>query len=129
MSPFDIVNHLNKKTSLEFDIKSYLPFIINKSLSFHPETIQFANAMNMNYSLDSDIQYTFYKEGIPKSNTRFGKWIKKQDVSSVVEFISRIYNVNEKVASQYISLLNEEQLKQLCEKFGEGGSKYGDKPR
>lgn len=127
MSPFDIVRALNEKTDLDFDLKEYSPWIINRALSFHNQTIHFANEMNKCSTLDKDIQCRFYKDGIPKGK-RFGKWQKKDELSDVIKLISRIYNVNGLVASQYASLMREEQLQKLEEQNDKGG-KNGAKPR
>jgi hypothetical protein len=121
MTPFDIVNHLNEKTKIELDLKDYAPWIVNKALSFHPQTIYFANEMNSRFSLDKDLQYTFYKEGIPKGK-RFGKWQKKSETPEIIDLLSRIYNVNAVVASQYAALMSEEQLQKLRENNKKGGN-------
>lgn len=118
---FDIVNHLNEKTKFDFDVKEYSPWIINKSLSFHNQTIHFANEMNKFSTLDKDIQYKFYLLGIPKGK-RFGKWQKKSVAPEVIKFISRIYNVNATIAAQYASLMSEEQLQKLNEQNDKGGT-------
>jgi len=127
MTPFDIVNSLNEKTDLEVDMKEYSPWVINKALSFHNQTIYFANEMNRLFMLDKDIQYDFYRLGIPKGK-HFGKWQKKDTAPEIVKIISRIYNVNEVVACQYASLMSEEQLQKLNEQNDKGG-KNGAKSR
>ena len=86
MSPFDVVKHLNEKSNLDFEMKDYAPWIINKALSFHNQTIHFANAMNKCAGLDKDIQYKFYKEGIPKGK-RWGAWQKKTPDTELIELI------------------------------------------
>jgi hypothetical protein len=120
-SLFDIINHLNTKTELDLDLRDYSPWIINKALSFNNQTIHFANTINKFYTLDKDIQYNFYKLGIPKGK-RFSTWQKKDSCPEVIKFISRIYNVNATVAAQYASLMSEEQLQEINERNNKGGT-------
>lgn len=123
VSPFDIVKHLNEKTSLDFEISEYNPWMINKALSFHMQTIPYAYEMNKAYNLDKDIQYRFYVEAVPKGK-RYGKWEKKAPNSEIVGLIMHKYSCNNKVALEYASLLNEEQQQKLREnKGGKNGSR------
>ena len=118
MSPFDILRHLNEKTELEFDIKKdYVPWIINKALINTKDTVFFAEIMNQYHSLDKDIQYTFYKLGIPKAK-RFGKWGKADAINTDVELIMTRYQVNRRIAEVYHKLMGDEDLKQLQEQTG-----------
>ncbi len=50
-SPFDIVNNINEKKGHIADVVSeggFIPWVINKSLSFHSSDVLYANEMNMN---------------------------------------------------------------------------------
>ena len=53
----------NTKEHLYLDdpdrVKSYPPYIINRCLSGHVDSILFANAMNLNQHLDKRLQYDF----------------------------------------------------------------------
>ena len=63
MNPFEYLNSINstKKNIMHDDImeKEYNAFIINRGLSFFPDTILFANEMNVNHHLDNKLQYHF----------------------------------------------------------------------
>lgn len=124
MSPFDIAKHINEKTNLEFDFKDYAPWMINRILSLHQQTIFYANEINKLSTLDKDIQYSFYYDAIPKGK-RFGKWHKKPENSDLIRVITAIYNCNEKVAEQYLSLLSDEQKQKMSEKSNKGGKNGG----
>ena len=41
-------------------IKTYPPFIVNRCLSGHLDTILYSNEMNIHNHLDKDMQYQFY---------------------------------------------------------------------
>ena len=126
-SPFDIVKSLNSKVDIEFEMSAYKAFVINKALSFHKDTIMHANEMNEFSFLDDDMQYRFYREGIPKGN-RYGKWMRADDPSGVVELLKKRYRINNQLALAYSKLLSENDIQQLYDSNAEGG-KYGHDPR
>lgn len=120
-SPFDIIKHVNEKTPLEFDMKDYSPWMINRGMSNTLDTLFFSEVMNR-YSqvLDKDMQYAFYLNGVPKGK-RFGKWHKADAINSNVELIMQRYMVNRQVAEQYLKVMSESALQQLQEKMRKGG--------
>lgn len=126
-SPFDFIKTFNDKSKylLEspLDEKDYAPWIINKGMTFTMDTVMFANQVNKMYSLDKKLQHDFYYYGVPKGK-RFGKWLKKEEVSDILQMVMDIYKCNINVASQYVKLLSEDQVKLIREKFEQGG-KHG----
>lgn len=123
MNVFDFVNSItyNKKDLFEDPLaeKDYVPFIVNRGLSYFPDTIMFANEMNMHASIPKQWQYDFLRFSITKKR-RFSKWAKKgkeEDLMSVQIY----YNCSEKKAIELLSLLNQEQLKVIKESISEGG--------
>ena len=61
----DWLNSVNftKENLIEEDpsvIKDYPPYIVNRCLSGHLDTVMFANEMNKFPNLDKDLQYSFY---------------------------------------------------------------------
>jgi hypothetical protein len=112
LSPFDIVKLLNEKGDSEVDLKDYNPWMINRVLSNHQQTVLFASAMNKYYWLDKDIQFKFYKEGIPKGK-RFGQWQKKFEATDILVAICDKYGCSMGVAKQYEQLLSDNEKKHL----------------
>ena len=125
MTPFDIINSINNKTSIEWDEvteKTYSPFIINRGLSFNLQTIMFANAMNQYPQLSKDMQYAFYYNGVPKGK-RFDKWQKKSEQSDDVKALQEFFNINIHRAEEARKLLSNEQLDMIKDKMKKGGRK------
>ena len=126
-SPFDFIKSFNEKSKYLLhepaDEKDYVPFIVNKGVSFTQDTIMFANQVNMMYNLDRKLQHDFVYYGIPKGK-RYGKWLKKEETSDTLQMVMDIYKCNINVASQYMKLLSEDQIKLIREKFEQGG-KHG----
>lgn len=119
-SPFDIIRALNEKSDLEYTDSDYVPFIVNRGLSFIKDTLFFANEMNKYAHLEKSQQNDFYKFGIPKGK-RFGKWIKKVESDETLDFIANYFCINKNVAAQYAQLLSAEHLQQIQEKMSRGG--------
>ena len=62
--------------------KDYMPFMVNRSLSFSPDAILYANSMNTNWIADKKMQYDFLY-GSVRRRKRFDKWMKKEEVDEL----------------------------------------------
>ena len=127
MNPFDFVNDINlgKKDIItnsdnpELAEKTYNPYLTNKSLSYFPDTVQYANMMNMNSHLDHLLQYSFLIN-IVRKRKRFSKWYKNtsdEDLQAVIDYYG--YSVNK--AKEVLKLLDDEQLVTIKTKLMRGG--------
>jgi hypothetical protein len=82
-NPFDYTNSITytKKNLIrdtenpELAEKQYNAFLTNRGLSYFPDTIMYANDMNMRPELDGLLQYEYLLNSIRK-NKRFSKWAK-----------------------------------------------------
>jgi len=120
-SPFEILKHLNSKDKLEFDMKDYNPWIINKALINNIETLFFADMMNRFAHLSSESQYQFYLQGIPKKK-RYDKWVKKEETDTeLINAICEKYQCNKQLAGRYIIMMSDENKQELLEKSRKGG--------
>ena len=122
----DWLNSINftKKNLMEEDEtskKDYAPYIINKCLSAHIDCILFANEMNMNHSLDKDMQYSFYLNTLRKRK-RFSPWAYKNKVEHL-EYVKRYYGYSNEKAIQALKILNNSQLNFIKQRFETGGTK------
>lgn len=119
-TPFDILSHINSKDVLEFDMKDYNSFVVNRGFSNNLDTLFFADVMNKYYHLDKDIQYKFYFGAIPKGK-RFGKWFKSLAINNTVDLIMTTYEVNRRIAEGYLKLMDADAISILHEKNDKGG--------
>jgi hypothetical protein len=122
----DWLNSINftKKNLMKEDEtskKDYAPYIINKCLSAHIDCILFANEMNMNHSLDKDMQYSFYLNTLRKRK-RFSPWAYKNKVKDL-EYVKRYYGYSNEKAIQALKILNNSQLDFIKQRFETGGTK------
>lgn len=133
MNVFDFVNDINgpKKdlmTGTENDALSestYVPFVVNKALSYFPETILHANAMNAISFTDNKLQYTYYLNTI-RPGKRFAKWVKRDDIESI-QLVKSYYGYNTDKAIQALTILTSENLHYIKQKLQRGGN--NDKTR
>ena len=125
MNPFEYLNTINdtKKDIMVDDIaeKAYASFIINRSLSYFPDTVCIANEMNRYHHLDKKLQYHFLIN-IVRKRKRFSKWI-KPDLDSDIEVVKEYYGYSNEKAQQVHSLLSSEQIEELRKKVNKGGRK------
>jgi len=125
MSPFDYLNSINhsKQDIMVDDLaeKAYVPFVINRSLSYFPDTVVFANEMNRHHHLDNKLQFDFLIN-IVRKRKRFSKW-NKPELDSDIEAIKEYYGYSNEKARQALSLLSSDQINIIRKKVDKGGRK------
>ena len=116
--------NFNKKDLIKDDpsvIKDYAPYIINRCVSGHLDTVLYANEMNKFHHLDKDMQYTFYLNTLRKRK-RFSPWIRKDKVSDL-ECVKRYYGYSNEKASQVMKILFYEHIEFIKKRLEIGGTK------
>ena len=101
--------------------KHYNSFVINRSLSYFPDTVAIANEMNKYHHLDSRLQISFLINIIRKRK-RFSKWI-KPEIENDVEVVKEYYGYSNEKARQILPLLTPEQIQAIRKKVNKGGRK------
>jgi hypothetical protein len=121
MSPFELIKSisLTKKDILENE-KDYNAFMINRGLSYFPDTVLYANEMNKFHHLDNRLQYSFLINIIRKRN-RFSKWNKSIE-SENINAIKRYYGYSNEKARDVLPLLSNENLNIIKGKIFHGGT-------
>lgn len=123
ISPFDYVNSINHtKQNLivdEWSESQYNPYIVNKALSFSPDTCIMANEMNSRPHLAKSLQYNFLINIIRKKK-RFNKWIKPEKIEAI-EIVKDYYGYNTEKARQVLSIVSSDDLNSMKEKLKKGG--------
>ena len=116
--------NLNKNNIIKEDPdaeRKYAPFIINKCMSGHLDTVLLANEMNMNHSLSKSLQYDFFLNSVRKKK-RFSPWL-RQDKIQDLDYVKRYYGFSNEKAKQALKILTNEQLAFIKSKFETGGTK------
>ena len=125
MNPFKFTDAINytKEDIMIDDIteKAYNPFLINRSLSYFPDTVLAANEMNRNHHIDNRLQFDFFIN-IVRKRKRFSKWFKPEEISDL-EIVKEYYGYSNEKARQILTLLSTEQMNELKTKVAKGGRK------
>lgn len=127
MSPFDYINAINqsKKTMMtgtdndELAEKTYSAYVVNRGLSYFPDTILYANEMNRLPLLDNKPQFTYLLNSI-RPRKRYSKWL-KQDKIENVDIISEYFGYSRSKSKDIIKLLTDDQIKIIKSKLEKGG--------
>jgi hypothetical protein len=124
MSPFDYVNEIlyGKKKLIvdELTEKSYAPFLVNRSLSYHKDCVLYANEMNRLHHLDKKLQNDFLLNIVRSQKRPFAKWVKAEK-SEDLECVKQIFGFSDSKAREALRLLNKEQIQKLKEHTEIGG--------
>lgn len=125
MNPFDFIKAINetKEDLIEQDPlneKDYSTFLVNRGLSYFPDTIMYANEMNRYTDIDKKWQFHFLLNSITKKK-RFSKWHKKDAETKSLQLVMEYYNYSSEKAKEVLSILSNDQLKYIEEKLKKGG--------
>jgi len=122
-----ILNSINlkvEKLDREYIEKEYVPFVINRTMSYFLDTVLYAEEMNNHSNTDKYSQYLFYFYGVKKSK-RFAKW-QKADWSKykeTLDLIKEYYNYSDERALEALVLLTDDNIKIIKERMFKGGKK------
>jgi len=125
MKLFDYINAINTTKSPLLDTedeqveKGYAPFVVNRCLSYFPDTILQSNYMNLFPHLEKKMQFDYFLHSI-RPRKRFSKWLKNEENENL-EIIKRHYNYSNKKAREVIELLSDEQIQSLKDRYGGEG--------
>ena len=124
MSPFDFVNDISngKKDLIKQQPECerlYQPFLINKALSYFPDTIMYANEMNRRHAIENKLQYHFLLNSI-RPLKRYAKWVKKVE-NDDFDAVQQYYSYSNEKTVQAMSLLSSDQISLIKEKLQKGG--------
>lgn len=120
MNPFELIKSISssKKDILENE-KEYNAFMVNRGLSYFPDTVIYANEMNKFHHLDGKLQYHFLINIVRKRN-RFSKWNKSVDDENI-NAIKTYYGYSNEKARDVLPLLSNDNLNIIRNRIQHGG--------
>lgn len=107
LSPFDIAKNINGHGErLDAQEAGYDSYMMNRIYSNTRDTILFANEVNTHPGMPPQACYDFYRFGLDKNKTRFGKWNKPEkgdedDLNTIME----VYKVSRRKALEMLPIL------------------------
>jgi len=138
LTPWDFINSINEgsrgvnlmeksradysDTSADIDAvdKQYIPFMINRGLSYFQDTVLFANEMNIRSACAPKMQYDFLRNLI-RPRKRFSKWSKKPDDTGDVAMLMAHYNYSSEKARNVLPMFTAEALENIRKLRDVGG--------
>jgi len=88
--------------------KGYVPFVMNRCLSYFPDTIFYVNEMNIRPDTSKKMQFDFYLHSLRKRK-RFSKWLKREnpdDLQAVMDY----FEYSEAKAREALNVLPKETV-------------------
>jgi hypothetical protein len=104
----------------ELDYKDYVPFVVNRALSFHQDCVLYANELNLNPGMDKDMQYHFYLNTIRSMKRKFQPW-QKTSTDKNIEAVKTYFGYSNEKAKEALRILTEEQIAEIIIKTDKGG--------
>jgi hypothetical protein len=113
MTPFDFLKAINEtKEDLFVDPqaeKDYSAYMINRGLSFFPDTILYSNMMNRYPHIPKRSQFLFLSLNIVKRK-RFSQWHKKDKETDSLTMVMEYFGYSAEKAKEALRILTADQL-------------------
>jgi len=93
--------------------------VINRSLSYFPDTILYANQVNHYNQLDKKMQFDYLRLSL-RPRKRFSKWIKSQEEDDL-QLIKDHYNYSNERATEVLRVLTPNQIEDIRSLYQYGG--------
>jgi len=118
------INHTKEKLLDSDDEtwkKKYPPYIVNKCLAPHNDTIMLVNEINMRHHLDKKLQFDFLLNSIRKRK-RFEPYVRSGKIKDI-EYVKEYYGYSNEKAKTALKILTKEQITTIRKKLNKGGRK------
>ena len=100
--------------------RDYVPFVVNRSISFHFDMVLAANQMNLYPSTDSLLQYHYLLNTVRAYKRPFQKWQKRETLDNL-DAIKEYYNYSNEKAKEALSILSDAQIEEIKKNLNKGG--------
>ena len=124
MSPFDFLKAINEtQEDLFVDPqaeKDYSAYMINRGLSFFPDTILYSNMMNRYSHIPKKAQFLFLINNVIKRK-RFSQWHKRDKETESLAMVMEYFEYSTEKAKEALKILSDDQLIIIKEKQQQGG--------
>ena len=123
MGPFEFIKAINSnKNVMKNDSlaeKEYIPFLVNRGLSYFQDTILQVNEMNRCHYLDKKLQFDYLLNNI-RPRKRWSQWLKPEKIDNI-DIVKEYYEFSNEKAKDALEILSKEQLEHIKQKLDKGG--------
>ena len=128
MGPFDFIKAINESKNVmkndPFAEKDYIPFLVNRGLSFFQDTILQVNEMNRNHFLDNKLQFDYLINNI-RPRKRWSKWLKPEKIDNL-ELVKLYFGFGNEKAKNALEILTNGNIEEIKNKLARGGVEEND---
>jgi hypothetical protein len=100
--------------------KDYVPFVVNKALSFHYDCVLQANQMNLIPNTEKLLQYHYLINKVRGYRRQFQKWQKRETIEDL-ESVKEYFNYSNEKAKEALTVLTSDQIIEIRKKLNKGG--------
>ncbi|PNX45835.1 MAG: hypothetical protein BV459_07620 [Thermoplasmata archaeon M11B2D] len=100
---------------------AYVPFVMNKCMSYFIDTVLIANELNKHPSLGKKPQFHFLLNTV-RVRKRFSKWIKPDDLD-LIEAVCEYHSCSKRKALEILDVLPQSDIDNIIRKTEKGGKK------
>lgn len=111
---------LQTKKNVVDNEKDYIPFVVNKALSFHYDCILIANQMNLVPNTDGILQYHYLLNKVRGYRRPFQKWHKRETIENL-DAVKEYFNYSNEKAKDALMVLSDEQIIEIKRNLNKGG--------
>jgi len=123
MGPFDFIKAINdSKNVMKDDLfaeKDYIPFLVNRGLSFFQDTVIQVNEMNRLHFIDNKLQFDYLLNNI-RPRKRWSKWLKPDKIDNL-ELVKTYFGFGNEKAKDALEVLTNENIENIKNKLAKGG--------
>jgi Bacteriophage clamp loader A subunit len=104
----------------EHDYKDYVPFVVNRALSYHLDCVAYVNQLNLIPGIDKDMQYSYLLNTIRPMKRKFQPW-QKTLADKDIEAVKKYFGYNNQKAKEALRILNDDQIAEIRTITEKGG--------
>lgn len=112
------------QTKEELDVEApdanYVPFLVNKALSLHADTIILAQEMNRRHTMSKKHQFMFLMATVRACKRRWRPWPKKETNLDDVKVLAEYYGFSRRKAVEALEFLTDEQINLIKKRLDKG---------
>ena len=105
----------------DIDAKDYVPFVVNRALSYHMDCVLYVNELNIHPEIEKDLQYQYLLNSIRPMKRKFQPW-QKSSADKDIECVKLYFGYSNEKAKEALRILNDEQIAEIRRKTDKGGT-------
>lgn len=113
-NPFDFVDSVSSSKEDIMDRENerdYSPYLTNRALSYHADSVLYAAEMNLWRDLENRLQYDYLRHSLRRRGRR-SKWHKPEDTEAI-DLLCWRYNISRDKARAALAILTPDHVQDI----------------